>query len=305
MTTVEILFLGVYFAVLCVLAGYGSHRYRMAYLYYRHKFRIPIPSGRLPTLPRVTIQLPVFNEMYVVERLIESVCRIEYPRELLEVQVLDIRPTRPAHRPCCGGRQRPAGHGSSYCTPNRKGSRPGAGQQAAHRDRNSSPSSTPTSSPPGLLGPHRALLRRCPGGDGAVRWGHLNREFSISPRPRASSSTATSSSSTPPGTGQRLLQLQRTRDLRRSTSPTPVAGSDTLPGPGPQLPGPAQGVAFHLPPRGHLPGRVPVDMNAFRTSSTAGPRARSRPRALARILKDAAVRGEAEAFFPHCNLAYL
>ncbi len=89
MTTVEFVFLGVYFAVLCVLAVYGSHRYRMAFLYYRHKFNLPTPNGRLAQLPRVTIQLPVFNEMYVVERLIEAVCRISYPRELLEVQVLD------------------------------------------------------------------------------------------------------------------------------------------------------------------------------------------------------------------------
>ena len=39
--------------------------------------------------PRVTIQLPIYNELYVVERLIESVCRIDYPMNLLEIQVLD------------------------------------------------------------------------------------------------------------------------------------------------------------------------------------------------------------------------
>ncbi|HSB42962.1 MAG TPA: cellulose synthase family protein [Methylomirabilota bacterium] len=89
MTSVEIVFLGVYFGVLCVLSLYGSHRYRMAYLYYRHKFKLPTPRGLLPRLPRVTVQLPVFNEMYVVERLIDTVCRLDYPRELLEIQVLD------------------------------------------------------------------------------------------------------------------------------------------------------------------------------------------------------------------------
>src|SRR3954470_19704950 len=89
MTTVEIIFLGVYFAVLCVLAVYGSHRYRMAYLYYRHKFKLPTPKGRLAVMPKVTIQLPVYNEMYVVERLVDSVCKIDYPRELLEIQLLD------------------------------------------------------------------------------------------------------------------------------------------------------------------------------------------------------------------------
>ncbi len=39
--------------------------------------------------PRVTIQLPIFNECYVVERLLKSVCRIDYPKDLLEIQVLD------------------------------------------------------------------------------------------------------------------------------------------------------------------------------------------------------------------------
>ncbi|HCF62212.1 MAG TPA: glycosyl transferase family 2 [Myxococcales bacterium] len=89
MTLVESLLLGVYFLVLAVLSVYGSHRYFMAFLYYRHKYRLPTPKGRLETLPRVTIQLPIFNEMYVCERLIDAVCKMDYPRELLEIQVLD------------------------------------------------------------------------------------------------------------------------------------------------------------------------------------------------------------------------
>ncbi|MBS2027338.1 MAG: glycosyltransferase family 2 protein [Deltaproteobacteria bacterium] len=89
MTLVESIILGLYFLVMVVLSVYGSHRYVMAFLYYRHKFKIATPAGKLKELPRVTVQLPVFNEMYVVERLIDAVCRIEYPRELLEIQVLD------------------------------------------------------------------------------------------------------------------------------------------------------------------------------------------------------------------------
>jgi cellulose synthase/poly-beta-1,6-N-acetylglucosamine synthase-like glycosyltransferase len=89
MSPVEIVFLAVYFAVLAVLSMYGSHRYRMAWLYYRHKADVPTPKAPLAELPRVTVQLPIFNEMYVVERLIDSVCRIEYPRDRFEVQVLD------------------------------------------------------------------------------------------------------------------------------------------------------------------------------------------------------------------------
>jgi hypothetical protein len=47
MSAIEIVFLAVYFGVLTILALYGSHRYRMAYLYYRHKYALPTPRGRL------------------------------------------------------------------------------------------------------------------------------------------------------------------------------------------------------------------------------------------------------------------
>ena len=40
-------------------------------------------------MPPVTIQLPIYNEMYVADRLIDAVCEMDYPRELLEIQVLD------------------------------------------------------------------------------------------------------------------------------------------------------------------------------------------------------------------------
>ena len=89
MTLWEGVFLATYFVVLLILSIYGSHRYVMAYLYYKYKGNLPAPKSRFEELPRVTIQLPIFNEMYVVERLIEAVCAIEYPRERLEIQVLD------------------------------------------------------------------------------------------------------------------------------------------------------------------------------------------------------------------------
>jgi cellulose synthase/poly-beta-1,6-N-acetylglucosamine synthase-like glycosyltransferase len=89
MSPLEIVVISAYVAVLLVLSVYGSHRYYMAYLYYRHKFRLPTPRARFEALPRVTVQLPIFNEMYVVNRLIGAVCALDYPRDRLEVQVLD------------------------------------------------------------------------------------------------------------------------------------------------------------------------------------------------------------------------
>jgi len=89
MSLLEIAVIAAYGLVLLVLSVYGSHRYFMAYLYYRHKYNLPTPQGRFASLPRVTVQLPVYNEMNVVERLIRAVAQLDYPRELLQIQVLD------------------------------------------------------------------------------------------------------------------------------------------------------------------------------------------------------------------------
>ncbi len=79
-----------YFAVMIVLSFYGIHRYTMAYQYFKYrKNHNPNPPRHFDELPLVTIQLPIFNEQFVIDRLIEAVCAIEYPREKLEIQVLD------------------------------------------------------------------------------------------------------------------------------------------------------------------------------------------------------------------------
>ncbi len=78
-----------YTAVLLGLSLYGLHRYIIVYLYLKNKKRAPEPMGRFDSLPRVTVQLPIFNELYVVERLLDSVSKLDYPPELLDVQVLD------------------------------------------------------------------------------------------------------------------------------------------------------------------------------------------------------------------------
>src|SRR5262245_18445267 len=89
MTPTETMILAVYFFIHVSLAVYGWHRYYLVYLYMRHKDNVPKPLPRPDPLPVVTIQLPIYNEMYVVDRLIGSVCAIDYPRHLLEIQVLD------------------------------------------------------------------------------------------------------------------------------------------------------------------------------------------------------------------------
>ena len=78
-----------YLVVVGVFALYGLHRYSIIYLYYKHRKDEPNPAGRFDKLPKITVQLPIFNELYVVERLIKSVAELDYPKELLQIQVLD------------------------------------------------------------------------------------------------------------------------------------------------------------------------------------------------------------------------
>jgi cellulose synthase/poly-beta-1,6-N-acetylglucosamine synthase-like glycosyltransferase len=81
----------LYFTILLLLAILGFYRLRMVWQFWRYRHVEPRPKRRYAEdeLPRITVQLPLFNELYVVERLIESVSKLDYPRHLLEIQVLD------------------------------------------------------------------------------------------------------------------------------------------------------------------------------------------------------------------------
>ena len=89
--TFDYVILIVYFAILATLAVYGAYRIKQVIDFWRYRKFVPQPAGRFaePDLPRITVQLPLFNELYVVERLVKAVTEIDYPREKLEIQVLD------------------------------------------------------------------------------------------------------------------------------------------------------------------------------------------------------------------------
>ncbi|MFT5634101.1 MAG: cellulose synthase/poly-beta-1,6-N-acetylglucosamine synthase-like glycosyltransferase [Rubritalea sp.] len=78
-----------YVLVLLSLAGYGFHRLTIIYLYLKHKDDVPVAKGHFDELPVITMQLPVFNELHVAERLIQKVAEIDYPKDKLHIQVLD------------------------------------------------------------------------------------------------------------------------------------------------------------------------------------------------------------------------
>ena len=83
-----------YFIVMIILAFYGIHRYQLVWLYYRNR-RNAAHSTQPPAkfdekdLPFVTIQLPIFNEQFVIDRLLDACCRLDYPRDRFEIQLLD------------------------------------------------------------------------------------------------------------------------------------------------------------------------------------------------------------------------
>ena len=78
-----------YFIVLVVLAAYGIYRYVLVYNFYRYRNNIAGPPPPVTEWPKVTIQLPIFNERYVVERLVECVAQFDYPLDKLQIQLLD------------------------------------------------------------------------------------------------------------------------------------------------------------------------------------------------------------------------
>jgi len=81
----------VYFAILGTLAVYGAYRIKQVIDFWRYRGFVPHPSARFAEadLPQITVQLPLFNELYVVDRLLRAVTAIDYPHDKLEIQVLD------------------------------------------------------------------------------------------------------------------------------------------------------------------------------------------------------------------------
>jgi cellulose synthase/poly-beta-1,6-N-acetylglucosamine synthase-like glycosyltransferase len=95
MTLVEASLIVIYFGTLAALSLYGVHRCWILYLFFRNRGRgvnvphVALREWKVEELPAVTLQLPIFNERYVAERVIDAACKLDYPRDRLEIQVLD------------------------------------------------------------------------------------------------------------------------------------------------------------------------------------------------------------------------
>ncbi len=183
MTLSETLTLATYFFVVIILAVYGWHRYYLVYVYMKNRGREPKATAPLDPMPVVTIQLPLYNEMYVAERLIEAVCRLEYPRELLEIQVLDDSTDETCEVAELAVRRFAAqGHDIKYLhRTNRVGYKAGALEEGLKSARGEfvgifDADFIPTSDFLARLMPHFADPKV---GMVQARWGHINQDYSL------------------------------------------------------------------------------------------------------------------------------
>ena len=194
----ETLLLGLYFAVLASLSVYGAHRFYLVYLYTKHQ-RPTDGAGAVQApyvgplcdecVPIVTVQLAIFNEMYVVDRAVDAVARLEYPRDRLEVQILDDstdETSEIARR--AAARASARGLDVRYVhRVNRVGFKAGALAAGLQRARGELIAVFDADFLPGPDFLRRAVV---PFGDPAVgmvqaRWGHLNRDYSLLTRLQA------------------------------------------------------------------------------------------------------------------------
>jgi len=176
------LIVGGYVAVLVLLMIYAAHRYCILFLYFKHKSAGDAVPALPEKLPRVTIQLPLYNEVYVVERLITAAAKIAYPRELLQVQVLDDSTDETSGRArTLVQKFREAGHAIEYLhRTNRDGYKAGALQEGLTQASGELIAIFDADFVP----PEDFLMQTVPyfsgPGIGMVQtlWGHLNRDYS-------------------------------------------------------------------------------------------------------------------------------
>lgn len=95
----------IYVVVVITICFYGLHRHWLVWLFYKEKQTrsAPRPQNEFRDLPKITVQLPMFNEQFVAERIIQAAAKLDYPADRLQIQVLDDSTDDSAHiaEDCC------------------------------------------------------------------------------------------------------------------------------------------------------------------------------------------------------------
>lgn len=82
--------ISIYVAVALLLTIYGFNAWVLTLLCLKNRHKTPpLPDVTKTPLPPITVQLPIYNEAHVVTRLIDAVAQLDYPRRLLQIQILD------------------------------------------------------------------------------------------------------------------------------------------------------------------------------------------------------------------------
>jgi cellulose synthase/poly-beta-1,6-N-acetylglucosamine synthase-like glycosyltransferase len=183
----------IYIVIIAIFCLYGLHRYWLLAMFRRAGGRGSLtgagPRYRFDTLPAVTVQLPMFNEPRVAERVIRAACAIDYPRHLLQIQVLDdsTDETIDIARTCCQRLARAGFDVQHIRRTDRSGYKAGAlanglrsatGEFIAVFDADFVP-------PPDVLKNSIHHFADASVGMVQMRWGHLNRDRSLLTRVQA------------------------------------------------------------------------------------------------------------------------
>ena len=175
--------LSLYCGIVVVLSLYGFHRYHMLRLFLRHGTDSPPPLREFDELPGITVQLPIYNEYHVVERLLEAVAALDYPRDRLQVQVLDDSRDETVDRARrCVARLAATGLDIEHIhRRDRTGFKAGALANGLETARHEYIFILDADFVPGPDVLKRAIHHFTDSGIGMVqmRWGHLNRGFSL------------------------------------------------------------------------------------------------------------------------------
>jgi len=187
MNTFAAITVTAYFAILAVLSLYGIHRYFILFLYFKHtrgaRRPEPPPAPAPDELPSVTVQLPLYNELYVARRVIEAAAAIRYPRHLLRIQVLDDSTdgTRDVARRAVEDLRARGVNAEYRHREHRAGFKAGALKEgvAATSDELVAVFDADFVPPPDFL--ERTVAHFCDPSVGMVqtRWGYLNRDYSL------------------------------------------------------------------------------------------------------------------------------
>ncbi len=260
-----------YLLVLVGLTRYGFHRLSMVYLYWKNRNNKPQPKSRFQELPVVTVQLAMFNEKFVVDRLLESVAALDYPQDKLEIQILDDS-TDDTTEQCYRKVEELKARGfDAVCIhrTDRTGFKAGALEAAtkvakgefllildadfvpepdlSKRSTSSRMKAWASSRPAGAISTGNTTFTR-------VQGMFLDGHFAMEQTARNRSG--------------RFFTFNGTAGMWRKCVIGDAGGwsHDTPDGRhGPFLPRPAQGLALHLPERCRYPGGTPVDMDGFKS----------------------------------------